>query len=102
MNGGNSFSVSCHQNSTFEAAVFFARCEGVVPAPEAGHAVRAVIDEALQAKEGGEERVILFNLCGHGHFDMLAYDAYFTGQLQDYEYPADAVAAAQEKLPQVV
>ncbi len=68
----------------------------------AGHAVRAVIDEALQAKEGGEERVILFNLCGHGHFDMLAYDAYFTGQLQDYEYPADAVAAAQEKLPQVV
>jgi len=91
-----------HQNAIFESAVLFARSEGIVPAPEAGHAVRAAVEEALQAKEAGEERVILFNLSGHGHFDMQAYDAYFSGQLQDFEYPADAVAAAQEKLPQVV
>jgi tryptophan synthase beta chain len=91
-----------HQNATFEAAVLFARSEGIVPAPETGHAVRAVVEEALQAKEAGEERVILFNLSGHGYFDMQAYDAYFAGQLQDFEYPADAVAAAQERLPQVV
>ncbi|MDQ2887444.1 MAG: TrpB-like pyridoxal phosphate-dependent enzyme [Chloroflexota bacterium] len=91
-----------HQNATFESAVLFARSEGIVPAPEAGHAVRAVVEEALQAKEAGEERVILFNLSGHGYFDMQAYDAYFAGKLQDFEYPADAVAAAQERLPQVV
>ena len=91
-----------HQNPVFEAAVMFARTEGIVPAPEAGHAVRATIEEALKAKEAGEERVILFNLCGHGFLDMAAYDSYFAGQLQDYEYPAEAVAAAQERLPQVV
>jgi len=73
-----------------------------VPAPEAGHAVRAVINEALKAKEAGEERVILTNLCGHGHFDMSAYDAYFAGKLQDYEYPAEAVAEAQKRMPVVV
>ncbi len=91
-----------HQLSVFEAAVQFARAEGIIPAPEAAHAIRAIIDEALQAKEAGEERVILFNLCGHGHFDMAAYDAYFAGKLQDYEYPAEAVAAAQQRMPQVV
>ena len=91
-----------HQLSVFEAAVQFARAEGIIPAPEAAHAIRAIIDEALQAKEAGEERVILFNLCGHGHFDMAAYEAYFAGKLQDYEYPAEAVAAAQQRMPQVV
>ncbi len=91
-----------HQLSVFEAAVQFARAEGIIPAPEAAHAIRAIINEALQAKEAGEERVILFNLCGHGHFDMAAYDAYFAGKLQDYEYPAEAVAAAQQRMPQVV
>ena len=91
-----------HQLSVFEAAVQFARAEGIIPAPEAAHAIRATIDEALQAKEAGEERVILFNLCGHGHFDMAAYEAYFAGKLQDYEYPAEAVAAAQQRMPQVV
>lgn len=91
-----------HQLSVFEAAVQFARAEGIIPAPEAAHAIRAMIDEALQARESGEERVILFNLSGHGHFDMAAYDAYFAGKLQDYEYPAEAVAAAQERMPQVV
>jgi len=90
-----------HQNAVFQAAVQFARSEGIVPAPEAGHAVRAAIDEALKAKESGEERVILFNLSGHGHFDMSAYDAYFSGRLQDYEYPAEAVAAAQQRMPAV-
>jgi len=90
-----------HQNAVFQAAVQFARSEGIVPAPEAGHAVRAAIDEALKARESGEERVILFNLSGHGHFDMAAYDAYFSGRLQDYEYPAEAVAAAQLRMPAV-
>jgi tryptophan synthase beta chain len=91
-----------HQNAVFAAATTFTRAEGIVPAPEAAHAIRAAIDEALEAKEAGEERVILFNLSGHGYFDMLAYENYFAGNLQDYEYPADAVAAAQQRLPQVV
>ncbi len=91
-----------YQNPVFEAAVTFARSEGIVPAPEAGHAIRAAINEALQAKEEGRERVILFNLCGHGFLDMSAYDSYFAGKLLDYEYPAEAVAAAQERLPQIV
>lgn len=91
-----------HQNGVFAAATTFTRAEGIVPAPEAAHAIRAAIDEALEAKEAGEERVILFNLSGHGYFDMLAYENYFAGNLQDYEYPADAVAAAQQRLPQVV
>ncbi|HAE84593.1 MAG TPA: hypothetical protein DCK85_14505 [Ktedonobacter sp.] len=91
-----------HQISVFDAAVQFARTEGIIPAPESGHAIRAVINEALEAKEAGQERVILFNLSGHGHFDMGAYEAYFSGKLQDYEYPAEAVASAQQRMPQVV
>jgi tryptophan synthase beta chain len=91
-----------HQVAVFDAAVQFARSEGIIPAPESAHAVRAAFNEALQAREAGEERVILFNLSGHGHFDMGAYDSYFAGKLQDYEYPAEAVAAAQQRMPQVV
>jgi tryptophan synthase beta chain len=91
-----------YQLSVFEAAVQFTRTEGIIPAPEAAHAVRAVIDEALKAKEAGEARVILTNLCGHGHFDMAAYDAYLAGKLQDYEYPAEAVEEAQKRMPAVV
>jgi tryptophan synthase beta chain len=91
-----------HQNAAFEAAVQFARSEGIIPAPEASHAIRAAIDEALKAKEAGHQQVILFNLSGHGHFDMAAYDAYFAGKLQDFEYPAEAVADAQRRMPQVV
>jgi tryptophan synthase beta chain len=91
-----------HQISVFDASVQFARAEGILPAPEAGHAIRAVLNEALEAKKAGQERVILFNLSGHGHFDMAAYEAYFSGKLQDYEYPAEAVAAAQHRMPQVV
>src|SRR5215469_16799470 len=90
-----------HQISVFDAAVQFARAEGIIPAPESGHAVKAMLDEALKAKEAGEEKVILFNLSGHGHFDMGAYDAYFSGKLQDYEYPAEAVAAALQRMPAV-
>src|SRR6266576_3920480 len=91
-----------YQNSVFDAAVQFARAEGIVPAPEAAHAVRAVINEALRPKKPGRNKAILFNLSGHGHFDMAAYDAYFAGKLQDYEYPAEAVAEAQKRMPVVV
>jgi len=90
-----------HQRACFEAAVQFARAEGILPAPEASHAIRAVIDAALAAREAGERRVILFNLSGHGHFDMAAYDAYFAGTLQDYAYPRERVEAALAHLPQV-
>ena len=89
------------QNGVFEAAIQFARTEGIVPAPESAHAIRAAIDEALRAREAGERRVILFNLSGHGHFDMGAYDAYLAGALQDYAYPAEAIQAALTELPQV-
>jgi tryptophan synthase beta chain len=74
------------QVETFDAGVQFARSEGIVPAPESNHAVRAAIDEALEAKAEGKPRVILFNLSGHGHFDLAAYEAYLNGKLEDYEY----------------
>ena len=90
-----------HQIACFEAAVQFARTEGIIPAPESSHAIRAAIDEALAAKEAGERRVILFNLSGHGHFDLGAYDRYFAGDLEDYAYPAEAVRAAMAQVPAV-
>lgn len=89
------------QTGCFEAAVEFARHEGIIPAPESSHAVRAAFNEALEAKKDGKERVILFNLSGHGHFDMAAYDAYFDGKLQDYDYPEKDVEAAQARMPKV-
>jgi tryptophan synthase beta chain len=92
---------SVHQLASFAAGVQFARAEGILPAPEPTHAIRVAIDEALDAKARGEERVILFNLCGHGHFDLSAYEKYLNGSLEDFEYPADAVAAALERLPKV-
>jgi tryptophan synthase beta chain len=92
---------SVHQRASFAAGVQFARAEGILPAPEPTHAIRVAIDEALDAKARGEERVILFNLCGHGHFDLGAYEKYLNGTLEDYEYPAEAVAAALERLPKV-
>ncbi len=85
----------------FEAAIQFARSEGIIPAPESAHAIRAAIDEALRAREAGERRVILFNLSGHGHFDMGAYDAYLAGALQDYAYPNEAIQRALTELPHV-
>ena len=98
---GHIEAVSVPQKTTFEAAIQFARAEGIIPAPESAHGIRAVIDEALDAKAKGEKRVILFNLSGHGNFDMAAYEAYLSGKLEDYEYPAEAVKASLEKLPQV-
>jgi tryptophan synthase beta chain len=89
------------QNGVFEAAVQFARTEGIVPAPESAHAIRAAVDEAVAARDAGERRVILFNLSGHGHFDMGAYDAYMAGALQDYEYPSEAIQQALSELPNV-
>ena len=92
---------SVHQLATFDAGVQFARAEGILPAPEPTHAIKVAIDEALAAKEAGEARVILFNLCGHGHFDLSAYERYLTGDLEDYEYPAEKVEAALAGLPTV-
>src|SRR5512146_2172937 len=77
--------VAVKQKPTFEAAIQFARAEGIIPAPESAHAIRAAIDEALDAKAKGEKRVILFNLSGHGNFDMASYEAYLSGKLEDYE-----------------
>jgi tryptophan synthase beta chain len=88
------------QNETFEAAVRFARTEGIIPAPEPAHAIRAVIDEAVAAREAGEERVILFGLCGHGHFDLSAYDAYLAGELEDPEFSEDDMNVALAGLPE--
>ncbi len=92
---------SVHQRASFEAGVAFARAEGILPAPEPSHAIRAVIDEALVAREAGEARVILVNLCGHGHFDLSAYERYQDGSLEDYEYPKEKVEAALAALPVV-
>ena len=89
------------QVPVFEAARLFARTEGIVPAPEPAHAIRVAIDEALQCKETGDRKVIAFNLCGHGHFDMQAYRAFLDGQLVNYEYPQAKVDAALAELPQV-
>ncbi len=92
---------SVHQNRVFEAAVTFARAEGIIPAPEAAHAIRVVIDKALECKQTGEEKTILFNNTGHGHFDLSSYEAYFAGTLPDYEYPAELIAESLKKLPTV-
>jgi tryptophan synthase beta chain len=93
--------VAVHQNPTFEAALTFARAEGFLPAPEAAHAIRVVIDEALRCKTSGDRKVIAFNFCGHGHFDLSAYERYMTGTLEDFEYPAAQVKAALSGLPKV-
>jgi len=88
------------QTAAFEAAVRFARCEGIIPGPEPAHAIRAAFDEAEAARESGERRVILFNLSGHGHFDMSAYSAYFAGELEDLEMPEEELSSALERLPE--
>jgi len=89
------------QTACFAAGVQFARTEGILPAPEANHAVRAAIDEALRCREDGVSRAILFNLCGHGHFDMQAYIDYFSGKLADLEYDEAELAMALAGLPSV-
>src|SRR2546426_2793436 len=88
------------QNETFAAAVRFARSEGIIPAPEPAHAIRAVIEEAEAAREAGESRVIVFGLCGHGHFDLSAYDAYLAGELEDPEFSEKDMDEALAQLPQ--
>jgi tryptophan synthase beta chain len=93
--------VAYHQLECFEAGVEFARVEGILPAPEANHAVKGAIDEALKARAAGEARVILFNLCGHGHFDMQAYADYFAGKLTDQSYAEADLKAALAHLPEV-
>ena len=89
------------QVATFAAGVQFARAEGIIPAPESNHAIRAVIDEALNCKQTGEAKTLFFNLSGHGHFDMASYDRYLAGKLEDYDYPEAEIRAALERLPKV-
>lgn len=89
------------QTQCFEAGVTFARAEGIVPAPEANHAVKGVIEEALRCKREGRAETILFNLCGHGHFDMAAYQRYFAGDLKDESYTEEELAMALAGLPSV-
>ena len=93
--------VSVHQKTTFDAALQFARTEGILAAPESAHAIRAAIDEALDAKAKDEKRVILFNLSGHGHFDLASYETYLAGELEDYAHPAEAIEKATEELPDI-
>ena len=93
--------VAVPQIATFQAGVQFAQTEGIIPAPESNHAIRACIDEALRCKETGEPKTLFFNLSGHGHFDMAAYDSYFAGKLEDFAYPEEAIQAALHNLPKV-
>jgi len=91
--------MAVQQLDAFAAGVQFARAEGILPAPEANHAVAGAIREALRCKEEGSSRAILFNLCGHGHFDMQAYIDYSAGKLQNFDYPAEEIALALAGLP---
>lgn len=93
--------VAVPQKSVFEAGVLFAQTEAILPAPESSHAIRAAIDEALDAKEKGEKRTILFNLSGHGNFDLTAYNAYFSNQLNDYAYPEELIQTIPDHLPHI-
>jgi len=90
---------SYNQNPVFESALLFARTEGIIPAPETAHAIKAVVDEAIRCRETGEEKCILFNFSGHGHFDLSAYEAYLSGKLIDYEYPEEKILEALRDLP---
>ncbi|HEY3341019.1 MAG TPA: TrpB-like pyridoxal phosphate-dependent enzyme [Anaerolineae bacterium] len=93
--------IAVHQRATFEAGIQFARTEGILPAPESAHAIRAAIDEALKCREEGVSRTIVFNLSGHGHFDLASYDKYLTGKIEDYVLPDEEIRKAQTQLPVV-
>lgn len=93
--------VAYHQNTVFDAAVLFARSEGIIPAPESAHAIKGAIDEAIRSRESGEAKVIAFNLSGHGHFDMAAYDSYFDKKLEDYDLPQSQIDEALKNLPKM-
>ncbi|MEZ4709429.1 MAG: TrpB-like pyridoxal phosphate-dependent enzyme [Caldilineaceae bacterium] len=101
LKGGYIEAVAIDQIDTFEGGVMFAQAEGIIPAPESNHAVRAAINEAVKCKESGERKVIAFNLSGHGHFDMAAYAAYHSGKLERYEYPQAEIEKAMQQRPQV-
>ena len=101
INAGEMDAVAFHQNRVFEAAVLFARTEGIIPAPETSHAIRSAIDEALKCRETGEAKTIVFNFSGHGHFDLAAYEHYFAHDLEDYEYPEANIEAALKDVPVV-
>lgn len=89
------------QNPVFDAARLFARTEGIIPAPETAHAIKATVDEANRCRETGEEKCLVFNYSGHGHFDLAAYDAYLEGRLEDLEYPEEVLRQALQELPKV-
>ena len=93
--------VSTTQTAIFDAALSFTKAEGILPAPETAHAVWGAMAEALAAKEAGESKTIVFNLSGHGHFDLASYDAYLAGGLEDYAYPEEEIQASLARLPQV-
>ena len=90
-----------HQRSVFEAAVLFARTEGILPAPESSHAIRAAIDAAMECREAGTQKAILFCLSGHGHFDLTAYDNYLSGKLEDFQYTEDDLAKGLATVPTI-
>ena len=92
--------IAIPQLECFDAAVKFARCEGIVPAPEPTHAIAAAVREALACKESGEEKVILTALCGHGHLDLAAYDSYLRGAMEDTALTEAEIAAAMATIPQ--
>jgi tryptophan synthase beta chain len=93
--------IAIHQMETFEAGLLFAKTEGIISAPEANHAIRGAIIEAERCKKEGKKEIIAFNLCGHGHFDMSAYDAYLAGELSDYEHDEQALALSLSHLPKL-
>lgn len=97
----NMRAVAYYQNPCFEAAQLFAQHEGIVPAPETAHAIKAAVDEALKCKETGEAKTILFNFSGHGHFDMAAYEAYLSGKLEDFDLDEEALARAEAAIPKI-
>ncbi len=90
-----------HQTECFQAGVLFAQTEGIIPAPETNHAIRAAINEALRCKETGEEKCIAFNFSGHGHLDLASYEKYYNGELDDYEYPQERIEEALREVPVV-
>jgi len=99
--GGQMRAVAYHQNPVFKAALLFAKCEGIIPAPETAHAIAAVVDEAQKCKESGEAKTILFNFSGHGHFDMTAYEAYLRGGLEDFELDEASLQQGVASIPKV-
>ena len=101
VHAGQIEAVAIPQLETFEAGLLFARTEAIVPAPESTHAIAATIREAQRCKETGEPKTLLFCLSGHGHFDMAAYERYLAGDLEDFEYPKEAIAQSLENLPKI-